>query len=146
MRWKLWPKDILIAGYPRDMDDIPVLARRSVLVNYKLFHSWFVDYRLEMDRRTKAALRALYARDVADINYLHETWGVDYFVVSPEHFSPIHIASGAYKEPYNDFIRELADDPRPLFFQNIQPELILWSDPDRFVVRLPAAALPQGET
>lgn len=136
------PDKILVAGHPWDMDDIPVQARRSVLTNYKMNHSWFTSYRDEMDRRTRASFRALYARDVSEVNRLAEEYGVTHFVVTEKYFDRAAIDSkSVYVEPYRDFIRDLSAGHAPFLLNPPPPESVIWSEPGRYLLELP---LPQN--
>ncbi len=138
------PKDILVAGHPWDLDDIPVQARRSVLTNYKMNHVWFTTYRDEMDRRTRDCFRALYARKVEDVNHLAEAYGVTHLVVTEKYFESSRIRrKRVFLEPYRDFIYELSRGRRGFLLENPRSHRIIWSEEGRFLIELPLPETPR---
>jgi len=83
---RMLPEEILIAGHPRIMDDIPIQARRSVLCNYKLAHPWFTGYYATIRKRTYDTLDAMFCSDLEDINALYDNYGVTHFIVGKKYY------------------------------------------------------------
>jgi len=80
------PPDALIAGFPRGhVNDIPLLARRQVLMSYETHQVFHEAYVLEMRRRLRAFLDAYYATDPKPIRRLHREFGVTHILVDRDH-------------------------------------------------------------
>jgi len=88
------PKDVLLAGTPCALDNVPLFAKRQVLFNCDLVSQ---DTNL-----VRQALNAYYAEDpqvVIDFCLAH---GVDYLVVDLQAYSDEYLATGrVFFEPYN---------------------------------------------
>lgn len=82
------PKDALLAGYPDDMDNIPLICQRSVLANRETALAYYMDYFREMERRIAGCLAACYASDWSAVDRLQREYGVDVFIVNLERFNP----------------------------------------------------------
>ena len=132
------PKKILIAGHPRYMDDIPVLAKRSVLANYKMAHPWYEEYYEEVRRRKHATFKALYATDATDVNALHDRYGVTHLVVVTRHFNRSRIASGVYRRPYNRWVQMLVSDRRHFLLKKPPSSAnVVYRERGLYVIELP---------
>jgi hypothetical protein len=132
------PPGVLIAGGPYLMDDIPVQARRSVLVNYKLTHPWWDQYYPEMRARTEATYEAIYATDFTAVNRLHEEYGVTHFVVSRSAYNPDAITRGRlYVDPFNRTINTLTNTDQPFVLNDPPAESVLWDGGAHVVIELP---------
>ncbi len=131
------PAGVLIAGHPKYMDDVPILARRSVLCNYKLAHPWYSTYYEEVRRRTEATFEAIYATDATAINRLAEEWGVTHLVVVRRHLDPRRLRAGPiYVKPYEKRIRRLARRPG-LMLVDPPRDRVVYSNERLFVLELP---------
>ncbi len=135
---KTLPENILIAGHPRIMDDIPIQAKRSVLVNYKMAHPWFVTYYDEIRERTYATFRAMYASDSKPLNKLYRTYGVTHFVVGKKYMDRIYEPKRIYVNPYEAYIRMFLLPRKMIFLLNSPPqEAVLYEDARYIVLKLP---------
>jgi uncharacterized membrane protein (UPF0136 family) len=88
------PKDTLFAGYPSDMDDLPMLARRSVLASSECTLPHYLGYYETMLGRLLDELHLLFATDWDAALALARRHGVDYVVV------PGDMLSDDYGRPY----------------------------------------------
>ena len=79
------PKDSLIAGWPTDMDNVPYLSRRQVLVHYESHQAFHEGYVIEMRQRMRALIDAYFASDVAPLVRLRDKWKVTHIVFRPDH-------------------------------------------------------------
>ena len=140
------PPKVLIAGHPSYLDDVGVLARRSVLVNYKMSHPWFSDYYAEIKQRTEDTFRAIYSPNLAGVNQLHRKYGVTHLVLVKKHFRRGRFkARDLYVRPYNDFIYELTRKPQPLALAPPPPSSIVYEDDLYYVLSLPIRAAGKSE-
>jgi hypothetical protein len=76
------PKDALVAGVPLQVDFIPALARRPILVGYEYTLPFHRGYHEEMERRIWDVVAAYYAHSPDELVGFADRHGVDYFLVS----------------------------------------------------------------
>ncbi|HWL93676.1 MAG TPA: hypothetical protein VNT79_09075 [Phycisphaerae bacterium] len=88
---KSLPKKTLLAGYPEDVDDIPLVCQRSVLVSRETALAFYMGFFREMEIRIRDCLAALYASDWAAVDHLHAKYGVNVFIVNIERFAPPYV-------------------------------------------------------
>jgi hypothetical protein len=113
------PKDALIAGHPVELDNIPLFARRKVLVNQELSLPYYTGYYAEVRRRLHDALLAYYTEDVREVWRFVQHYGVDYMLVNTQHFTPQFFSGTLYYEPFNSLVRQrLSAHPRFALLQD----------------------------
>lgn len=75
------PKDVLIAGWPvGPLENVPYLARRSVLSNHQLQMPFHTRFTLEVRGRVTALLRAMLSPDPDALCRLQTEYGVTHLV------------------------------------------------------------------
>jgi hypothetical protein len=100
------PKGALIAAWPDGIaNDIPLLSRRSVLVNYEKHTVRHVDWALQMRARVNALIDAYFAVSPEPLLHLNRDFGVTHLLVQRKHFEPNGTPS--YIPPFRDRIRRL---------------------------------------
>ncbi len=103
------PKTALIAGPPDVMDNVITFARRKAFVTYELSHTWYKGYWSVIKKRTYDFFSAYYSADPTAIRKFCEENAIDYLVVRVSDFHPERIKSGIHFEPFDSYIREIAD-------------------------------------
>lgn len=105
------PPDAVIAGWPTDMDDVPYLTGRSVLISregHQAFHAKYAD---EMRRRMGAVIDATYAPAAPDatgpspLARLRDGFGVTHFILNRSRYGEPALADAAYFKPFDERIR-----------------------------------------
>lgn len=99
------PPDALIAGHPRRLDNIPLWARRRILISYETSQPWFDAMWAEMKARTYASLDAYYATDAAPVRALRDRYGVDVMLVHELDLKPAFALQSVYYEPFGSYLR-----------------------------------------
>ena len=98
------PRDALVAGWPRGvLDNVPFVARRSVLLDWESHEVLCTGYADEMRRRMAALTAAYYVTDPAARDRLRDEWGVTHLLLDRTHFGP---EPPVYFEPFNRAVRE----------------------------------------
>lgn len=89
------PKDVLLAGTPRALDNVPLLSGRQILFSREqIAHD---------DALTRTALEAYYSDDPQTVLDFCDSYGVDFLVVHREAYSDAYIEEGKiFYAPYND--------------------------------------------
>jgi hypothetical protein len=100
------PKDVLIAGWPTEVDNVPYLSRRQVFMSYELHQVLHQGYADEMRRRMRALIDAYFATDQSALVRLRDDFGVTYLVFRqdgleepPPYFRPFSVWAG---KAFND--------------------------------------------
>jgi len=100
------PKDVLIAGWPDDLDNVPYISRRQVFLTSELHVPFYKRYTDEMRRRMRAIIAAYFATDRIPLERLRDQFGVTHLIFQqnalekpPEYFAPF---SGWIQKAFND--------------------------------------------
>ncbi|MGH3034625.1 MAG: hypothetical protein ACRDON_08725, partial [Gaiellaceae bacterium] len=105
------PKEAVMAGNPTLLDCVPIVSRRAVVMNEKLFQPWEVDFWQMGRRRMFDSIRAYYGNSVRDIVALRERYGADYLVVERDFF---WLGAWDGLEPFTSLVLELREEvPTP---------------------------------
>jgi hypothetical protein len=132
------PDPVLVAGHPYPMGQVMIQARKPVLVIHRMFHHWFRDYRKTMDRRIRDTFRALYAKDVGEVNRLARIHGVTHLVVTKSNYDRSRFRTGnVYKREYNAYISRLARARGSFVLDPPPGDAVLFEDKLYWLVRLP---------
>jgi hypothetical protein len=75
------PKDAIVAGNPVVLDCLPIVSKRAVVMNEKLFQVWEVDFWQEGRRRMFDSIEAYYGDSLDSVLELRTKYGADYMVV-----------------------------------------------------------------
>jgi len=138
------PEGILVAGSPKQLDDVMVQGRRSVSCPYNIAHPWFTDYYDEMRERTRATLRAHFASGPEPINELHRRYGVTHFLVDKRLFEYALKGKRLFAEPYNGEIYEELGERRDFYLWPAPPDLYIWDNGRYALIQLPIGTAPKG--
>jgi hypothetical protein len=111
------PKDALIAGHPLDMDNIPLFARRKVLVNQELSIPYYTGYYAEVRQRLVDSLLAYYTETPQELQQFVRRYGVDYMLLNTQRFTAQALQDAVYYEPFNTLVKQrLAAQPHFALF------------------------------
>ncbi len=80
------PKKAIIAGWPQDVDTIPLLSRRRILVGYETYQAFHTGYTLQMRKRASAVIDAYLSDDLEALRRLHTEFGVTHLLLNWYHF------------------------------------------------------------
>jgi hypothetical protein len=102
------PKDVLLAGHPRVLDDIPLRSLRSVLINRELSLAWYQGYYQRIKPRIEANLALLWGSD-GDVARAHvRTYGVTHLIVRDGDVrESSDTLAASVERPFDERVREL---------------------------------------
>jgi hypothetical protein len=110
------PKDILIAGWPTDVDNVPYVSRRQVFISYELHQVLHQGYADEMRRRMRALIDAYFATDPRPLVRLRDEFGVTHLIFQqsrleepPTYFRPFSVWA---RKAFNDGVGRGFEIPR----------------------------------
>jgi len=113
------PKEVLIAGYPNDMDGVPLLSKRKVLVNMELALPYYTNYYSEIRRRTFDLFTAYYSNDPSEVKGFCNKYGLDYLVVNKEHFDWKFLHGKIYYSPFGEYAKSLVEKNKTFVLTNV---------------------------
>ena len=112
------PKDVLIAGWPTDVDNVPYLSRRQVFISYELHQVLHRGYADEMRRRMRALIDAYFATDPRALARLRDEFGVTHLIFQqsrleepPTYFRPFSVWA---RRAFNDGVDKGFEIPRQI--------------------------------
>jgi hypothetical protein len=112
------PKDALIAGWPTDVDSVPYVSRRQVLISYELHLIWHQGSADEMRRRMRALIDAYFATDPRALVRLRDEFGVTHLIFQqsrlaepPTYFRPFSVWA---RKAFNDGVGKGFEIPRQI--------------------------------
>lgn len=143
------PKASLVAGHPREMDEITVLSGKKVFLTEELSLPFYRKYYQEIAQRTRDFFLMYYATEWEEVSRISKLYGIRYIVVRQEHFSTRYIMEqlskkeGAfYLEPFSQYIKELVRKGEKKFvFSSIPEKLKVYSGGGYFVVDMEAVLM-----
>jgi hypothetical protein len=121
------PKDVLIAGHPSDMDDVPLFSKRKVLVNEELSLPYYDGYYGEIRKRTFDLFSAYYAGDPEDIIDFCKRYGVDYMVVNSRYFDKETARGKIYYAPFDEHAKRVIRRSKGFLLNEVDDSLKLYS-------------------
>jgi len=129
------PKATLVAAHPRDADEVPLLAQRSVLASRETALPYWLGYYRRVSERIEASLDALLATRWEEVDALQTRFGVEVFLVNLERFSE---SGWHYAEPFDSRMLERFQRGRQEGFVLFNPpeDRILFREGDWMVVRV----------
>ncbi|KHK01392.1 hypothetical protein [Desulfovibrio sp. TomC] len=105
------PKDAVLAGNAKDMDNVLTFGRRNVVASFELAHPWSVGAWKVMLPRLAHQAEAYYAKDASVVREFARAYGVSYMVVREADLTPAAMTRGPLFAPFDAHIRELAGQP-----------------------------------
>jgi hypothetical protein len=123
------PKDILIASLAYEISNIPSFSQRSILVSYEHAIGYHIGYYRQFRQRLADLIRAVYSPHLEDAKKLIQEYGVDYFLVEKEAFTPEYITKTAWLKQYlspklpNDMLAKLTQETLENLQQGTVPAL-----------------------
>jgi hypothetical protein len=107
------PKDVLIAGWPTQMDDVPYVCRRQAFLTSELHLPQQKGYTDEMRRRARALINAYFATDLRPLQYLRDHFGVTHLIFD-EHALE---SPPWYFKPFSNWVQEAFTEGQPKGFE-----------------------------
>ena len=99
------PKDALVAGFPLDMDNAPLVSRRAVLVNCELSIPYYTRYYGTVKKRLMDVFKAYYSDRWEDVEAFVERYGVTALVVNKTRFNKAFLDGPIYFEPFGSLVK-----------------------------------------
>jgi hypothetical protein len=134
------PPGALLTGWPDGpVENLPLLARRELLVNHEHAHPLYRDYFAEVEARLEDTLRLLFATSVDEAREIRDGRGLTHLVVQPELYARDADLPRIFR-PFEQLAADLRatglDDPRPFLFEAPPPEWVIYADAQASLIDL----------
>lgn len=104
-------EDVVVAGFPTQMDPVPLFAIRKAYASSETWHPFYPGYNTEIKRRLEISLRAHYAPDLEQLWLILSKEKIDYFAFERARFYPEALKNAFYFEPFRKLVTELTSGP-----------------------------------
>jgi len=94
------PKDILIASLANDVENLPMFARRSILVGRETALPFHKMYYSQIRERAVDLINAQYSTDIAELRNFIQKYGVSFVLVDRNAFTPQYLAGDKWVMQY----------------------------------------------
>lgn len=100
------PKDSLVASLSLEADNIPIFAKRSVLVSWEHALPYQVGYYRQLRPRIIDLIDAQYSPNLSTVQQFIQTYGIDYFIIDQQAFTPDYMTSNLWFKQWPDLAQK----------------------------------------
>ncbi|MFH1441738.1 MAG: hypothetical protein ABIH18_06870 [Candidatus Omnitrophota bacterium] len=131
------PKNILIAGHPSLMDNIPTFAKRKVLINEETSEPYYNNYYPIIKKRTYDFFKAYYSCSPKEIYNFCKRYNITHIIVYTPHFNGDYLKTGNfYINPFNEYINSLIPSNPKFALIRIPKSEKVFEKKDIFIVKI----------
>jgi hypothetical protein len=94
------PKDVLIASLANDVENLPMFARRSILVGRETALPFHKKYYSQIRERAVDLINAQYSTDIAELRNFIQKYRVSFVLVDRNAFTPQYVAGDKWVMQY----------------------------------------------
>ncbi len=94
------PRDTLTASVSKQADNLPIFAKRSVLVAREYALPYHVKYHTQIRQRVVDLINAQYSSDLQELQQFIQKYGVDYFLLDHNVFTPDYLEKKLWLQQY----------------------------------------------
>ncbi len=94
------PKDILIASLADEANNLPTFAQRSIFVGSEYAIPYHRGYYRRFRQRTFKLIEAQYSQDLTDVQQFIQKYGIDFWLLDANAFTPEYVASDRWLQQY----------------------------------------------
>ena len=131
------PKDVLIAGHPSLMDNVPTFAKRKAFITEELSLPYHTNLYPIIKERTYDFFKAYYSDNLGKICDFCKIYNIAYIIVDKKHFTESYfIEEHFYLNPFNNYIKNLVKNKTTFALMNIPQNKKIFEDDGVFVVKV----------
>jgi len=135
------PKDVVIAGHPCVMDNVPLISRRQVLANRELALPYYTGYYIRVRKRLFDLFEAYYGINPQEVDRFSKTYGVNVWVIRKSDFEPAFLKGRIFDEPFNKAVKERIGENKAFVLHKAPPDLKCFENKRYFVLCMDSALL-----
>lgn len=118
------PKDAVIASLSNEADNLPMFAKRSVLINREIALPFHKGYYSQIRQRTIDLINAEYSPDIADLQKFIQKHNVSYLLIDSDTFTPEYLTRDRWLMQFQPDAKTAADNLK----RNVIPALAKIAD------------------
>lgn len=131
------PKDVLIAGHPSLMDNVPTFAERKAFITEEASVPYYTNFYPIIKERTYNFFKAYYSDSLKEIYDFCKMHNINYIIVDKKHFSNAYFKGNRfYLNPFNGYIKNLIKNKTTFALMSIPQNKRIFEDNDVFVVKV----------
>ncbi|HBE19858.1 MAG TPA: hypothetical protein DDW51_20145, partial [Cyanobacteria bacterium UBA11367] len=100
------PKDSLISSVAEEANNIPTFAQRSILVGREYAIPYHLGYYRQFRQRIIELIQAQYTPDMTELKDFIRKFGIDFWLLEENSFTPQYLAQNQWLQPYQPAILE----------------------------------------
>ncbi|MCP2732430.1 hypothetical protein NJ959_28770, partial [Symplocastrum sp. BBK-W-15] len=100
------PKDSLIASLAAEANNLPTFAQRSILVGREYAIPYHLGYSRQFRQRIIELIQAQYTPDMTEVKDFIQKFGIDFWLLEDNSFTPEYLAQNEWLQPYQPAILE----------------------------------------
>lgn len=136
------PKNVLIAGHPSLMDDVPTFAKRNAFITEELSLPYHTNLYPIIKERTYDFFKAYYSDNLEKICDFCSIYNITYIIVNKKHFTKSYFNEGNfYLNPFNKYIKNLVENKTTFALMKIPQNKKIFEDDGVFVVKVKDEAI-----
>jgi hypothetical protein len=87
----LQPKEIRVASFIREVNNIPAFSQRSILIGSEYFLPYHKKYYTELSQRGKDLILAQYSSNIKEVQHFIKQYNIDFWMIQTHAFSVDYI-------------------------------------------------------
>jgi len=103
------PKDIVIASLSEEGNNIPAISKRAVLISSETANPYHMGYYEQIWQRQQDVMLAHYSPALRDVKSVVETYGIDFFLLDPEVFTPQYVGDDEWRRETQPFATQAVE-------------------------------------
>ncbi len=100
------PKDTLVASLSLEADNIPIFAKRSVLVSWEHALPYQVGYYQQLRPRIIDLIETQYSSNLSTVQQFIQKYGIDYFIIDQQAFTPDYMTRNLWFKQWPDLAQK----------------------------------------
>jgi len=120
------PKDILIASFVEETNNLPAFSQRSVLFSQELALPYHPVFYNQVRQRMADLLQAQYSPDLSDTKAILQKYGIDFLILESQSFSPNYLLEQDWL--IHSSVNNIVSQTVAQLHQGIAPALVQYVD------------------
>lgn len=103
------PKDIVVASLSEEGNNIPAISKRTVLISSETANPYHMGYYEEIWQRQQDVMLAHYSPALRDVKAVIETYGIDFFLLDSDVFTPQYVGDDEWRRETQPFANQAVE-------------------------------------
>lgn len=103
------PKDIVVASLSEQGNNVPAISKRNVLISSETANPYHMGYYEQIWQRQMDVMLAHYSPALRDVKSVIETYGIDFFLLDPDVFTPAYVGDDEWRRETQPFATQAVE-------------------------------------